>query len=458
MDFREITIADRALIEHHIRQANPKVCDYSMHSLYCWCASFPTSMCVDDGFLILRMDAEGKGECFYSRPFGKGDFTHIIPSILNDASVRGDTARWFALDDEALQIIRKVLPHYGVAYHRGSSDYVYAAEDLRSLTGRKYQPKRNHLHQFVEAYDHRYEVLAPCHFPECMRLLTLWQQQYRVHRGNVSDHELDMLHGEEACVREAFAHYDALGLYGGVLYVEGRLVAFTYGSALSDDTFCTHIEKADESYVGVYAAINCLFAKHLPERFTFLNREDDMASPGLRQAKESYHPVSLHHKLLALPLTPTMQQIRRLWLACFTDDVAQDAEQFLLTRYNEKQALLKYHGDMLVSMLFIVPFHTVAYIYAVATHPDYRGRGFARQLLAEAMERCKHDGFQCVCLIPANDGLRRWYSRMGFEGAVQLVFHTHEDSCLGTGHVGHDIAMIHYYRPQPIPGKLVLQT
>ncbi len=456
MDFKEINVADRALIEHHLRLSNPCVCDFAMHSLFCWRHTYPAYQCVMDGFLVLRLDVEATGEYAYSRPYGEGDFSHIIPHVLDDAAARGETARWFALDDDAIQVIRTMLPHYGIAYHRGFSDYVYSAGALQSLAGKKYQPKRNHLHQFMASYDYRYETLSPAHFPDCVSLLALWQQQYLAHCGLVDDNTLSGLRGESSCIREAFTHYEALGFYGGVLYVGSQLVAFTYGSAISDDTFCTHVEKADENHVGAFTAINQLFAQHLPSRYQYVNRENDMSIQGLRQAKESYHPLFLRHKLLALPLTPDMRQVRQLWLTCFPDDTPSEAEQFLLTRYDGRHALFKRHDGSIVSMLHIVSFHSVAYVFAVATHPHYRRNHLAGQLVAEAVERCRQEGYESVCLIPGNDDLRGWYAGMGFQGSIPVVFHTHDDYCFGTGNPASDKAMILHFHPCPLPDRLVL--
>ena len=76
-------------------------------------------------------------------------------------------------------------------------------------------------------------------------------------------------------------------------FTSGVMVAFTYGAAVTADTFDVCVEKADRHVEGAFAIINQQFAEHLPEQYIYLNREEDMGIPGLRQAKLSYHPEIL---------------------------------------------------------------------------------------------------------------------------------------------------------------------
>lgn len=82
-------------------------------------------------------------------------------------------------------------------------------------------------------------------------------------------------------------------MLGGSIWLDGRMVAFTYGAPVTDDTLDVCVEKADRNIDGLFSAINQQFAAHLPEQFVYLNREEDMGLEGLRKAKLSYHPEIL---------------------------------------------------------------------------------------------------------------------------------------------------------------------
>ena len=67
-------------------------------------------------------------------------------------------------------------------------------------------------------------------------------------------------------------------------------MALTYGSPINYQTCGVHVEKADTNYEGIFSLINQEFALHIPEQYVYINREEDLGIPGLRQSKESYNP------------------------------------------------------------------------------------------------------------------------------------------------------------------------
>ena len=56
----------------------------------------------------------------------------------------------------------------------------------------------------------------------------------------------------------------------------------------------------------------------------------------------------------------------------------------------------------------------LAYIYAVATHPDHRGKGLASRLLEDTHTHLKEIGYAGAVLKPAS-GLFPFYARLGYE-------------------------------------------
>lgn len=63
----------------------------------------------------------------------------------------------------------------------------------------------------------------------------------------------------------------------------------------------------------------------------------------------------------------------------------------------------------------------VAYIYGVATHPDYRGRGLCSQLMADTHSHLQSLGFSGAILVPQKEGLREMYRKMGYTDCTTIT-------------------------------------
>ena len=172
------------------------------------------------------------------------------------------------------------------------SDYVYRVEDLAELKGEKYHKKRNLVHQCLDANECRYEPITAANRDECRDMQSRWCEA----RNCAIDPGLCR---EYDAIGEAFAHYDALELTGGAVRVNGRIEAYAIGEALAPGVAVCHFEKAMPGVHGLGQLINQWFARHALAGFTFVNREQDLGIPGLRQAKQSYHPHHRVHKFIA---------------------------------------------------------------------------------------------------------------------------------------------------------------
>ena len=56
----------------------------------------------------------------------------------------------------------------------------------------------------------------------------------------------------------------------------------------------------------------------------------------------------------------------------------------------------------------------LAYLYAVATHPAYRGQGLCRRLMDKTHALLAEQGYEGTLLVPGDEGLRAMYAKMGY--------------------------------------------
>lgn len=55
-----------------------------------------------------------------------------------------------------------------------------------------------------------------------------------------------------------------------------------------------------------------------------------------------------------------------------------------------------------------------AYLYAVATAKEFQGQGLCRELMQNVHKLLAEEGFAGAILVPADDGLRKMYAKMGY--------------------------------------------
>ena len=169
--------------------------------------------------------------------------------------------------------------------NRDHWDYIYSVEELINLKGNKYHKKKNLLRQFLRKYDATYHHLDEEKIEKALTLQTEWCL-WRDCEDSTT------LEAENQAILNTFHDWRHLrDIFGGGLDVEGNMVAYSIAEPLDAQTLVIHFEKGCPGHKGVYQAINQMFLAQSGSSYAFVNREQDLGDPGLRKAKESYHPV-----------------------------------------------------------------------------------------------------------------------------------------------------------------------
>jgi len=63
----------------------------------------------------------------------------------------------------------------------------------------------------------------------------------------------------------------------------------------------------------------------------------------------------------------------------------------------------------------------IAYVYAVVTDPAHRGKGLCRKLMEDVHGLLKNQGYASVMLVPADEGLREMYRKLGYEDCTTIT-------------------------------------
>ncbi len=280
LEFRPLKIEDAEKIKYILRNSTGENCQMSLNSFYGWGPEYNLEIAFSGDSFVTKNRIHSK--VIYCFPQGDNDRKGIIEELLKENELS-----FYGLSEADTSFVEKEFSGmFKFKENRDDADYIYLTENLAALNGKKYHSKRNHIKFFEKNYNWTYESLSEKNINDCIRMTEKWIEENEEKLDDGVDKELNV-------IKRAFDNFTALGYVGGLIRVDGETVAWTLGEKLSEDTFCTHFEKAFASYRGAYPIINREFAKNELSAYTFVNREEDMGLEGLRRAKLSYHPVKL---------------------------------------------------------------------------------------------------------------------------------------------------------------------
>ncbi|GHU76843.1 hypothetical protein AGMMS49992_23240 [Clostridia bacterium] len=293
--FAPITIEDKPLLTRYLRcfpENEGSECQFS--NMLLWSPADHIDWALADDALLLRAQGPGGINCMlmvFTQPERLCEGLELAVESMQD---RGEPFRMCSLPDWYVRRMDACSPGRFI-YEREPhhDDYVYEVSSLISLSGKALHAKRNHVNKFLSTYNgcFEYEPYHPAQFCECMAAYDQWLQE----RGETPE-----LCAERVSVVRALNYADALGLKGGVIRVNGTVEAFTLGEQITADMALIHVEKANITIPGLFAAINQMFLANAYPDMVWVNREEDMGLEGLRKAKRSYHPMRMIEKYGAI--------------------------------------------------------------------------------------------------------------------------------------------------------------
>ncbi len=413
--FHPIKIDDKKWIDSKLKTDNLTACEYTFANNFIWAKVYDVQVGEINDCGVIRYREHENFE--YSFPFGEGDKKAAIEILKGICHAHNHGLKLYPLTDEGRQKLIQWFPgEFEIDMDRSDFDYVYTVEKLSTLRGKKLHGKRNHIARFMDDNDWRYEAMTLDNIDECRKMAREWISMREEKWNDEMQQEMDVL-------EIAFSNFEELGFVGGVLYKQEKIVAFTIGERLNSDTLVVHFEKAYPDLQGAYPMINQQFILHEGKNYTYVNREEDTGDMGLRKAKLSYYPDILLKKYAAQESHIVFaneydrEHIIDIWEKCFGDD-REYIEMYLDNRFETENMFVIHEDCRPVSMASFLPVEIMIdgeyicarYVYAVATLPEYRNKGYASEILKYAAEKYGEP----LVLCPENEGLIKYYGKLGF--------------------------------------------
>ncbi len=286
LDGRPLDPASRTLLEPFLAARPQPLAGYTWAALATWADVFGYRWSfAEPACLLVTCDPTRGGQRHLLQPVGEPG-----PALLDRLL---DEARRLPYQLRIVGVSRAFLcahPEWAAAFEvtedRDQAQYVYRASDLADLPGRRYAARRNLLAQAARL-GWTAEPLAPAHADACRELVeAAW-------RGLMTE-DRPSLDQEAYAIGWALDHLEDGRQEGVRIRIGERTVAFSIYEAQTAETAVVHFERALREPRGLYQVVNRETARRLAARgFTWINREEDLGDPGLRQAKTAYHPAFL---------------------------------------------------------------------------------------------------------------------------------------------------------------------
>lgn len=290
IEFKRPELEDKEIISSYFRKYPSRSCERTFVNVYLWSRHYKVKYAIIENTLVFR--SEDEGEFSFAYPAGAADdVKRAIEFLMEYCEEKGQKFSMYNVTPEFFAQFDAWYPgQYEIAYSRDDADYIYESEKLATLSGKKLHAKRNHINKFKAEHDNwAYEPITDGNLEECFQMALKWR--------NENGCEDNPEKNAEMCVTlNSLRLYKELELTGGLLRLDGEVVAFTIGEAICEDTFVVHIEKAYAEVQGAYPMINQQFVEHTCMNYKYVNREEDTGAEGLRKAKLSYRPAFLEEK------------------------------------------------------------------------------------------------------------------------------------------------------------------
>ena len=148
-----------------------------------------------------------------------------------------------------------------------------------------------------------------------------------------------------------------------------------------------------------------------------------------------------------------IDELKNLWLSCF-EDSEEAIRLFFERNKNTYHAYTAILDGKIVSALYLIDCRlggeNAHYLCGAATLPEYRKRGIMGELIEYSLNDAKSRGDRFSVLLPANVGLYRYYSALGYRTSCAVsVARITREQLSGIDHQTFDSPSAGRSRPTP---------
>ncbi len=289
---RNITLNDKAVLENFLQGLNEFSCEMSFSNLAMWHEAYKTQFAFDEKQRLIlyspveRMIYFPRGEAITPQELSE------LSSIFASCNMTDDQI--YDIPEDYITANAGIKKYFDIEANEDNFDYLYENQRLADCSGSKLRKKRNLIKQFISA-NPDFQII-PLDGTTSERFFDLALKL------NSELAQCDFISDENKVMKFACENFKALSL-SGILLTDnnGNDTGFAIWSLLNSRTADIHFEKADHTIKGAAQFLTQQLASILASKnIKYMNREQDLGSVGIRQAKHSLDPAFLYRRIFAV--------------------------------------------------------------------------------------------------------------------------------------------------------------
>lgn len=287
LNFFPIELSHKNQVEPILQEEPPLLASYTFATFMSWNLIYNYEWALfQDRTLIISAIIPGQTIRHIMQPLGA--FTKECQEMMISEMAKLDyQIIIYGVNDWFIKRFPEFTSHFEIKNDLGFANYIYKAEDLALLPGKKYAKKRNLISQADNSYSWTAHPINVYCLNDCIELFKHISNDDKIENNQ-------SLMNEKLALDFTLRNFADLNQQGLVMKVNDKPIAFSIYEKLNHNTAVVHYEKADRNFKGLYQLINRETSKRILESgFEFINREEDINLIGLRMAKKSYYPVEI---------------------------------------------------------------------------------------------------------------------------------------------------------------------
>lgn len=228
VQFKRTELEDKELLHSYFERFPSRSCERTFANSLLWSRHYPVKFAIVENALVFR--STGHGEA-YTYPAGEPeDVKRALEFLKQDTEERGVPFVLYHVTKAQFDQLENWYPgRFELEFDRDIADYIYESEKLATLSGKKLHAKRNHINKLKATHENwSYETMTEDNLEECFQMALKWRNENNCDENHEKNAEM--------CVTlNALRLFKELELTGGILRIDGEIVAFTIGEELCED-------------------------------------------------------------------------------------------------------------------------------------------------------------------------------------------------------------------------------